>query len=272
MNSRIPYSSILLFFFSSISLAAPQPEDPGTFCESAINQALSQLSTMPGYDTSWNEDYTIEQSTDTDTSSLAVINQSKQTVTLFPSTFARDPNGDFDCLNVDGLCGSVAVGVLLETLYHEFLHACYGPASTPMEEECRNEYRSCLHLAIDYAVHSALCKSAEERLMMMCMNPDYDPNDPNSGPEFGPEFCSDMVAETLIGMCEAMQRLEKKWNNDTGEEVKMACRDGDGCGPPPNSACPTGNSILGNGDPSPYPPCDGTPVLDPCEACDGLTN
>ena len=266
------FATAACLVLSGMTLAAPQSEDPAKFCQSVMDQAMSQLSSLPGYDSSWGDGYSVEQSTDTDTSSYAVINQPKQTVTLFPSTFARDPDGVFDCLNVDGLCGNVAIGALLETLYHEFLHACYGPASSAMEEQCRNQYRSCHHLAIDYAVHTALCKSVEEQLMMMCMNPDHDPDDPASGPPFGPDYCSDMVRETLIGMCEAMQKLEKKWNNDQGEEVKMACRNGEGCGPPPNSGCPTGNSILGNRDPSPYPPCDGTPVLDPCKACGGLTN
>jgi len=250
-----------------------EEEDPKKFCESAITQALEMLGGVPEWQAEWTQEYRVEQSVEK-SSSYAEINQPKKTVTLFPTTFTRDPEGAFDCLNTDGLCGNVAVGVLMGVLYHEFLHRCYGLSPDGMlGDDCWREERSCMHLAIDYAVHSALCKDVNDILMRKCPNPTPpDPDDPDPPPAYGPDFCDDATLNQLIGMCEELRRLEKKWNDEQGEKVKMACRDGEGCGPPLDSECPTGNDILGNGDPSPYPPCDGTPVLDPCEACGGLTN
>jgi len=241
MKTRVVRLSVVCLALVLLGSQA-SAQDPGSFPPDVVSGAMDLVEDMLGYDPA--------------TMSPVNVTQSQ----------AESGDFAFDCLRLDGLAGNVAIGALAGAIFHELLHKCYGPASSAMENGCWNEYRSCPHLAIDYAVHTALCQLAEQIIKDNC------PDDPAD--------CSDEVTEQLVGICEEIKRLEEKWNNPDGAAIVSECRNNPPCELPTGTGCPTGNSLkcaadpsCSTPDPSPYPPDDGdNNVLGPCEACGDFSN
>jgi hypothetical protein len=144
-------------------------------------------------------------------------------ITLYPKTFlAFFP--DLRLSGVDSLNSDYAGGLIAAALLHELIHKCLGPAETPALEECNNGFMSCMHLAIDNAVHDILCALACE--LKSSYESEQDP------------AAKEKILQQLLAVCAEIKRLEDKWNNSGGRERLKGCLDMDPCPFNFNPNCP----------------------------------
>lgn len=105
-------------------------------------------------------------------------------------------------------------GYLTALLYHEGQHQCMN--HTPMSPGVGSDSPdSCIHLAIDNAVHAAVCEYISTAMA------------PDCGGEH-PEAIESHVLELLSGMCAEVKDIEDHWNSEEGIEKAILCICGDG--------------------------------------------
>jgi hypothetical protein len=157
---------------------------------------------------------------------------------------------------------SFACGALASHVAHEMFHQCITPAR-PGAYTCQKKPNSCVHLAIDHAVHEILCAAAQDtKEGIAAAEADGDTEE------------AIKLTEQLIALCEEARELEDKWNTPDRADKAMSCKDG-------ADSCPIGRSQMasmeacfesGGGTTFPCPPGgeDDFPdneVLEPCSAC-----
>lgn len=109
---------------------------------------------------------------------------------------------------------SFACGALVSHLAHEMFHQCIPPG--PPGTSCQRKPDSCVHLAIDHAVHEILCVAAQETKENIA-----------AAQAAGDTEEAIQLTEMLTALCEAAQELEDKWNTPDRADKAESCKGGE---------------------------------------------
>lgn len=162
-------------------------------------------------------------------------------------------------LNAEHISGAPTTaeleGYLTALLYHEGQHQCMN--HTPMSPGVGSDSPdSCIHPAIDNAVHKAICDYISAAMA------------PDCGGEH-PELLDATVLEMLSGMCAEVKDIEEHWNSAEGIEKAILCV----CAGGDDTYFPVPGCTATLPLP-PYPwPCtfnDQSPPIPPCLCCEAL--
>ncbi len=209
---------MLLFSPEAISQPNQKPFNPsklfGTL--SAVHTAKGAAQGLLGLPPSLEADVKIKHEVSSKQFAAYVSYSPKVTITLFIGTIANAfPNGAdyWDAVGGFFLPGGAgyAEGALTYIFLHEWLHVCMGPSKHTLPDEPdfqpQQEHDSWLHLAIDATVASNLCAAV---LL-----------EHGEAPLPGPPFCLDGLSDDsqakIRAMCEALKRIQDKWNTEPGE-------------------------------------------------------
>jgi hypothetical protein len=203
--------------------------------EDIVNRAHNDALNLPGHTTNKIDEIEIipgKVSTGKYMSVIPKPNGMYKLTVFAGSIYYGNPDFETAIANEDEL-----VGFITGMLFHEDLHTCEGHIPMTAGADTSN---SCLHAAIDYAVHQSLCEQVDALL----------------GP---PPECEGSQADRdlAVGYCIYMKELEKKWNSARGQRKIRDCASSGEYNPTPGCSDRL----------PPVPPSGPFTPLPPCKCC-----